>query len=158
MLGCLAKVTHPLAGGSITLPKFISMPRNEKERWCVSAEQWKTRIFRPHSLHYCCHSVCACYLFEIEHIFSSSFGVRAVRQTLCVYAQKHPLGVSSLVLMEWLYYVNVIIFIIFVLFQHHEAHTHTHIHRAKHIKVHVEFTCSSQIYGALYCTHKTIRI
>lgn len=34
MLGCLAKVTRPFAGGSITLPKFISMPTNEKERWC----------------------------------------------------------------------------------------------------------------------------
>lgn len=108
------------------LPKFISVPTNE--RWCVcllNCWAMETRIFRPYSLHYTVSVQLACYLFEIEHIF---FVRRYVQHSnfmrVCT---KTSLGVSFLVLMEWLYYVNVIIFIIFVLFQHHEAHTHTHI-------------------------------
>lgn len=60
----------------------------------------------------------------------------------------HPLGFLSL-LMKWLYYVNIMILIIFSLFQHHEAHTfstlkHTfNLHARKTWALHAK-----QCYGA----------
>lgn len=91
MLGCLAKVTHPFAGG-ITLPKFISMPTNEKERWCVSAEQCKPSISRPYSLHYCCRLACLLSVWIRAYFF---FLYSAYVQHGKLYACMHkniPLG------------------------------------------------------------------
>lgn len=58
---------------------------------------------------------------------------------LYAYAQIHPLGFA---LMEWLYYVNIMILIIFSLFQHHGAHR---------IKTHVQFACSTTQLRAKQC-------
>lgn len=83
------------------------------------------------------------YLFGNEHIFPY------VQRGRCVCMHKtHPLGFLSL-LMKWLYYVNIMILIIFSLFQHHEAHTfstlkHTfNLHARKTWALHVK-----QCYGA----------
>lgn len=134
------------SSGSKASPCQKFMPANE--RWCACLSNGYMEFFGFTPFIYSpiqAFSLRRCYLFGIEHIFCCNFAIRAEQQQLYAYMRVHahkniPWGFSFRYLMEWLYYVNVIIFRIFPCFFSIMKHTHTRIY-ISYIKIHVEFAC-----------------